>query len=62
MDYLVRVKFFANLGEHDTKEVCKQVITELGNYVEIPDVSAEAKEHGIDKVDFITIEVFARLH
>ncbi|MBU1082778.1 MAG: hypothetical protein KKB59_20075, partial [Spirochaetes bacterium] len=58
--YLVRVKFYANLSEKDTKCIM-ETITELGNATEFPEIPQSAKEHGVDTIDYIVVEVFKKV-
>lgn len=59
-EYLVRVRFYADLGEHDTSRLA-ETITELGNTIEMPKVPQSAKEHGVEAINFITVEVFKKI-
>lgn len=58
--YLIRTRFYVELGEHDN-HCLGETITELGDAVKMPEIPSSAKEHGVDKIEFITVEVFKKM-
>jgi hypothetical protein len=49
------------MGEHTTPYRLGEHIGKLDESVQTPDIPRSAKEQKVDKVDFITVEVFRKI-
>lgn len=56
----MRICFYVELGDNDNKMVA-EMIEPLGAAFKLPEPDVGAKEHGVDKIDYFTVELFAKV-